>query len=51
MSVPVIGRGDLSVEPSSGPWIIEEFEGTTVVPPDARVHRDEADNIVIDLEY
>ena len=51
MSAPVIGRGDLSNAPSKGPWIIEEFEGTTVVPPDARVHRDAADNIVIDLEY
>jgi len=51
MSTPVISRGVLSSEPRKGPWVIEEFEGTTVVPPDAHVHRDEADNIVIDLEY
>ena len=51
MSTPVISRGVLSSEPRKGPWVIEEFAGTTVVPPDAHVHRDEADNIVIALEY
>ena len=45
----VVGRAELTGEPRSGPMIIEEYEGTTVVPPDARVHLDEHGNIVIDL--
>jgi len=48
---PVIGRGDLSDTPRKGPLIVEEYEGTTVVPPDAVAHLDRLDNIVIDLEY
>ena len=51
LSTPVVNRGAVSSEPRQGPLIVEEFEGTTVVPPDARVHRDVSDNIVIDLEY
>ena len=51
MTSPVIGRGELAGKPNKGPLIIEEFEGTTVVPPDAFVHRDGADNIIIELEY
>lgn len=51
VTTPVIGRTALPETPQSGPFIIEEYEGTTVVPPDATVHRDSFDNIVIDLEY
>lgn len=51
LSTPVVNRGAVSDEPRQGPLIVEEFEGTTVVPPDAKVHRDMSDNIVIDLEY
>lgn len=51
LETPVIGRGDLSAVPRRGPLIVEEYEGTTVVPPDASVHLDALDNIVIDLEY
>ena len=47
----VVSRGEVSGNPQRGPLIVEEFEGTTVVPPDATVHRDGSDNIVIDLEY
>lgn len=48
---PVITRGELSDTPRKGPLIVEEYEGTTVVPPDATAHLDALDNIVIDLEY
>ena len=48
---PVIGRGDLGTRPRRGPMIVEEYEGTTMVPPDASAHRDALDNIVVDLEY
>jgi len=51
LQTPVIGRSALTVMPRTGPFIIEEYEGTTVVPPDASAHIDAFDNIVIDLEY
>jgi N-methylhydantoinase A len=51
MQTPVITRGELSDTPRQGPLIVEEYEGTTVVPPDATAHLDALDNIVIDLEY
>jgi N-methylhydantoinase A len=50
LPTPVIGRGDLDATPRRGPFIVEEYEGTTVVPPDAQAFRDGLDNIVIDLD-
>ncbi len=47
----VVDRADVPLNPVRGPLIIDEYEGTTVVPPDASVHRDGFDNIVIDLHY
>ncbi|MEZ5657509.1 MAG: hydantoinase/oxoprolinase family protein [Burkholderiaceae bacterium] len=47
--VDIIGRHALDATPRQGGFIIEEPEGTTVVPPDARAHRDAFDNIVIEL--
>jgi N-methylhydantoinase A len=46
----IIGRANLSMSPRQGPLVIEEYEGTTVVPPDGRAHLDENGNIIIDLE-
>jgi N-methylhydantoinase A len=46
----VVARAALSSEPRSGPIVIEEFDSTTVVPPDARVHCDAMGNIVLDLK-
>jgi N-methylhydantoinase A len=45
----VIERRDLSASPLPGPLIVEEYEGTTVVPPRASAMRDAFDNIVITL--
>jgi N-methylhydantoinase A len=45
----VIDRLELSSSSRPGPVIIEEYEGTTVVPPQAQVSRDALDNIVIEL--
>ena len=45
----VIGRGRLSSEPRSGPLIIEEYEGTCIVPPDCTARLDELGNVVIEL--
>ena len=46
---PVIGRHALSAAPRAGPLIVEEYDATTVVPPDAQVHLDERGNILITL--
>jgi N-methylhydantoinase A len=32
-----------------GPLLIDEYDSTTVVPPDAQVHRDELENIVVEF--
>ena len=49
--VEVLNRGSLSSTPRAGPFIVEEYDGTTVVPPDAATHLDSAGNIVIDLTF
>jgi N-methylhydantoinase A len=46
---PVIGRADLSAEPRQGPLVIEEYEGTSVVPPDCRARLDGYGNVVIEI--
>lgn len=45
----IIERMNLSEEPRSGPLVIEEYEGTTIVPPDCAARRDENNNILIML--
>ncbi len=48
-NAPVVARGDLSARPTLGPLIVEEYDATTVVPPDTHVHVDDRGNLVIDL--
>lgn len=48
--VAVIDRSELSGASRRGPFIVEEYDGTTVIPPDAAAHLDAAGNIVIDLD-
>jgi len=50
MQTRVVGRQALTTDGEQGPLIIEEYEGTTVVPPDARVSIDKNSNIIVDLE-
>ena len=45
---PVIGRGDLDARPRPGPVLIDEYDATTLVPPDCSAHLDDHGNIVID---
>ena len=45
----MIGRTDLAATPRSGPLIVEEYDGTTVVLPDASARLDAFGNIVIAL--
>ena len=39
---PVVGRDDVPLTPQPGPLIVEEYDATTVVPPDATIRRDAA---------
>lgn len=48
--VRIFDRSGLAGQATRGPLIIEEYEGTTVVPPDASAWLDEAGNIVIDID-
>jgi N-methylhydantoinase A len=45
---PVIGREDLDERPRHGPLLIDEYDATTLVPPDCPAHLDAHGNIVID---
>lgn len=48
VDTPVLSRADLSETPLAGPIVIEEYEGTIVVPPGATACLDPWTNIVID---
>jgi N-methylhydantoinase A len=48
--VEVIDRAALTATARRGPFIIEEYDGTTVVPPDAAAFLDPAGNVVIDID-
>jgi N-methylhydantoinase A len=41
-------RGAIPATAVSGPMIIEDIDGTTVIPPDAMVSRDRLNNLLID---
>ena len=45
----VTSRAGLTDAPQPGPVIVEEYEGTVVVPPDCEIYLDGADSIIIDL--
>jgi N-methylhydantoinase A len=42
-------RASLSREPLQGPLIIEEYEGTVVITPDAQASLDDWGNVIIDI--
>ena len=44
----VLARSGLTSEPAAGPMVIEEYEGTIVVPPGATAWLDETGSVVID---
>jgi N-methylhydantoinase A len=46
----VLSRSGLDAKARTGPMVIEEYEGTVVVPPDATASRDCDGNILIELE-
>jgi len=49
IDTPLIERAALDATPRAGPLIVEEYEGTTVVPPQATALRDAFGNIVMTL--
>ena len=49
VETPVITRAGLAPGPRAGPMIVEEYEGTTVVPPDCSARLDHQGNIIIDV--
>ncbi len=46
---PIVSRQSVDSQPTRGPRIIDEFDATIVVPPDATVWRDAAGSIVMEL--
>jgi len=48
IDTPVLTRAQLSPTPRPGPLLIEEFDATVAVPPDARVALDPMGNIVLE---
>jgi N-methylhydantoinase A len=49
LQTPVVGRSSVSATPREGPLIIEEYDSTTVVPPDCTARLDRAGNIVLEV--
>jgi N-methylhydantoinase A len=47
--VAVVDRSAVNGAPRQGPLIIEEFDATIVVPPDAKVHKDAIGCIVLEF--
>jgi len=48
-NTPVLCRADLSLKPTNGPIIIEEYDSTVVVPPMCKVHLDEWSKMIIEI--
>ena len=46
---PIVDRTYLIETPTPGPLVIEEYEGTTVVPPDCSARLDKVGNVVIEF--
>lgn len=47
IETPVISRADLSEREAVGPFLIDEYDSTIVVPPKARVRLDHDGNVII----
>lgn len=49
LEVPVLSREGLGRESEDGPFIVEEYDTTILVPPHCKARRDEWRNIVIEM--
>jgi N-methylhydantoinase A len=50
MAVEIVDRSAVGSSARQGPLIIEEFDATIIVPPDATVHKDAIGCIVMEFE-
>ena len=50
LETPVLSRDDLTDRPQEGPLLIDEYDSTTVVPPDCQAWLDSSGNIRVGLE-
>jgi N-methylhydantoinase A len=50
LAVQIVDRSALGASFRQGPLIIEEFDATIVVPPDAKAHKDAIGCIVLEFE-
>jgi N-methylhydantoinase A len=50
VDTPVVGRAAVTLEPTPGPLVVEEYDSTVVVPPGAAVQRDRFGNLLIALD-
>jgi N-methylhydantoinase A len=50
LETPIVGRDGIPLAPQPGPLIVEEYDATTVVPPDATIRRDEAGTLRLALQ-
>jgi N-methylhydantoinase A len=50
LSTPVCERAAVSAQPMQGPMVIEEYEGTVVVPPYASVRLDPNGSLIIEIK-
>ncbi|MGE3066206.1 MAG: hydantoinase/oxoprolinase family protein [Hyphomicrobiaceae bacterium] len=49
--VEIVARSALTSKPRRGPLIVEEFDATIVVPPDATAHRDAMGCVVLEISH
>lgn len=49
LATPVLTRAQVPASPTPGPLIVEEFDATAVIPPDATIRRDAWDILRLDL--
>lgn len=49
VDVPVVARRQLE-KPAIGPFLVDEYDSTTVVPPGAKVWTDPHDNLIIETD-
>jgi N-methylhydantoinase A len=47
VDTPVVGREAVAAEPTRGPLIVESYDSTVAVPPDAWIGRDAFGNLVL----
>jgi N-methylhydantoinase A len=49
LDTPIVARAQVGPAAQPGPLIVEEYDATTVVPPDAAIWRDDAGNLRLEL--